>query len=155
METVLSVQFPCLQHPNELHDLLRKSYIRAFNLVHISKVSLTPYSTVLLEKQTGLQLVKKFPACCETRRFNAAFTSARHQTQNPVVNSSERNIRLSVYYQVQCGQFCRRTEVNKQKVGTVVITADIHIGHPRKWGRDSRVGIATRYGLDGPVIESR
>jgi hypothetical protein len=27
--------------------------------------SLTPYSTVLLEKLTGLKLVKKFPALCE------------------------------------------------------------------------------------------
>jgi hypothetical protein len=39
---------------------------------------LTPWSRVLLEKLTGLQLVKKFPAFYGTRRFIIAFTSARH-----------------------------------------------------------------------------
>jgi hypothetical protein len=39
---------------------------------------LTPYSTVLLKKLTGLQLVKKFPAFYGTRRFIAAITGARH-----------------------------------------------------------------------------
>ena len=39
---------------------------------------LTPWSRVLLEKLTGLQLVKKFPAFYGTRRFITAFTSARH-----------------------------------------------------------------------------
>jgi hypothetical protein len=39
---------------------------------------LTPWSTVLLEKLTGLQLVKKFTAFYGTRRFITAFTSARH-----------------------------------------------------------------------------
>jgi hypothetical protein len=39
---------------------------------------LTPWSTVLLEKLTSLQLVKKFPAFYGTRRFITALTSARH-----------------------------------------------------------------------------
>ena len=39
---------------------------------------LTPYSTVLLQKLTGSQLVKKFPAFYGTQRFITAFTSARH-----------------------------------------------------------------------------
>jgi len=39
---------------------------------------LTPRSTVLLEKLTGFQLVKKFPAFHGTRRFITAITSARH-----------------------------------------------------------------------------
>jgi len=39
---------------------------------------LTPWSTVLLEKLTGLQLIKKFPAFYGTRRFITAFTTARH-----------------------------------------------------------------------------
>jgi hypothetical protein len=39
---------------------------------------LTPWSRVPLEKLTGFQLVKKFPAFCGTRRFITAFTSARH-----------------------------------------------------------------------------
>jgi len=36
------------------------------------------WSRVLLEKLTGSQLVKKFPAFYETWRFITAFTSARH-----------------------------------------------------------------------------
>jgi hypothetical protein len=39
---------------------------------------LTPYSRVLLEKLTGLQQVKKFPAFYRTRRFITTVTSARH-----------------------------------------------------------------------------
>jgi len=43
-----------------------------------SKYLLTPWCRVLLEKLTGLQLVKKFPAFHETRRFITALTSLRH-----------------------------------------------------------------------------
>ena len=39
---------------------------------------LTPWCRVLLEKLTGLQLVKKFPAFHGTRRFTTALTSVRH-----------------------------------------------------------------------------
>ena len=39
---------------------------------------LSSRSTVLLEKLTGSQLVKKFPAFYGTRTFITAFTSARH-----------------------------------------------------------------------------
>jgi hypothetical protein len=39
---------------------------------------LTPCSRVLLEKLTGLQLVRKFPAFYGTRRFTTIFKSARH-----------------------------------------------------------------------------
>ena len=39
---------------------------------------LTPWCRVLLEKLTGLQLVKKFPALHGTRRFINALTSVRH-----------------------------------------------------------------------------
>ena len=39
---------------------------------------LTPRCRVLLEKLTGLQLVKKFPAFHGTRRFITALTSIRH-----------------------------------------------------------------------------
>ena len=41
-------------------------------------VWLTPWCRVLLEKLTGLQLVKKFPAFYETRRFITSLTSVRH-----------------------------------------------------------------------------
>ena len=39
---------------------------------------LTPWSRVLLQKLTGLQLVKKFPTVYGTRRFITALTSVRH-----------------------------------------------------------------------------
>jgi len=39
---------------------------------------LTPYSTVLPEKLTGSQLIRKFPAFYGTQRFITAFTNARH-----------------------------------------------------------------------------
>ena len=39
---------------------------------------LTPWCRVLLEKLTGLQLVKKFPEFYGTRRFITALTSVRH-----------------------------------------------------------------------------
>src|SRR5215510_1293529 len=39
---------------------------------------LTPWCKVLLEKLTGLQLVKKFPAFYGTRKFITALTSVRH-----------------------------------------------------------------------------
>ena len=48
---------------------------------------LTPWCRVLLEKLTGLQLVKKFPAFHGTRRFITALTSVRHLSlswENPI-----------------------------------------------------------------------
>jgi len=41
---------------------------------------LTPWCRVLLEKLTGLQVVKKFPAFHGTRRFITALTSFRHMS---------------------------------------------------------------------------
>ena len=41
-------------------------------------IILTPWYRVLLEKLTGLQLVKKFPAFYGTRRFITTLTSVRH-----------------------------------------------------------------------------
>ena len=48
---------------------------------------LTPWCRVLLEKLTGLQLVKKFPAFHGTRRFITALTSLRQPSlswANPI-----------------------------------------------------------------------
>ena len=44
----------------------------------VTSYLITPWCRVLLEKLTGFQLVKKFPAFCGTRRFITALTSARH-----------------------------------------------------------------------------
>jgi hypothetical protein len=47
-------------------------------LLNLLTYLLTPWSRVLLEKLTGSQLVKKFPAFYGTRRLITAFTSAHH-----------------------------------------------------------------------------
>ena len=46
--------------------------------VYLLTYLLTPWSRVLLEKLTGIQLVKKFPAFYGIRRFITAFTSTHH-----------------------------------------------------------------------------
>ena len=53
---------------------------------------LTPWCRVLLEKLTGLQLVKKFPVFHGTRRFITALTSVRHSNNN---NNNNNNNNLS------------------------------------------------------------
>ena len=47
-------------------------------LAYLLTYLLTPWCRVLLEKLTGLQLVKKFPAFYGTRRFITALTSLSH-----------------------------------------------------------------------------
>jgi len=54
------------------------TYLVIYLLTYLLTHSLTPRSRVLLEKLTGLQLVKKFPAFYGTRRYITPFTSARH-----------------------------------------------------------------------------
>ena len=46
--------------------------------IYIHTYLLTPWCRVLLEKLTGLQLVKTFPAFHGTRRFITALRSLRH-----------------------------------------------------------------------------
>ena len=47
-----------------------------YKIIKILTYLLTPYSTVILEKLTGSQLVKKFPTFYGTRRFITTLTSA-------------------------------------------------------------------------------
>jgi len=54
---------------------LSHSYLLTYLLI---TYLLTPWSRVLLEKLTGSQPVKKFPAFYGARRFITAFTSAHH-----------------------------------------------------------------------------
>ena len=49
-------------------------------LTYLLTYLLTPWCRVLLEKLTGLQLVKTFPAFHGTRRFITALTSVRHMS---------------------------------------------------------------------------
>ena len=57
---------------------LRDVTLAADLLIYLLTYLLPVCSTVLLEKLTGFQLVKKFPTFYGTRRFITAVTSARH-----------------------------------------------------------------------------
>ena len=52
--------------------------VPTYLLTYLLSYLLTPWSRVFLEKLTGLQLVKKFPAFYGIRRFITVFTIARH-----------------------------------------------------------------------------
>ena len=72
------------EHNNRCDNSTAKSqapddgYINVRNM--LSTYLLTPWCRVLLEKLTGLQLVKKFPAFHGTPRFITALTSVRHMS---------------------------------------------------------------------------
>jgi len=55
-----------------------RTYLLAFLLIYLLTYLLTPCNRALLEKLTGLQLVKKFPAFYGTRRFITALANVRH-----------------------------------------------------------------------------
>ena len=57
---------------------VRAHATRYFSTISCTYTLITPWSRILLEKLTGIQLVKKFPAFYGTRRFITAFISARH-----------------------------------------------------------------------------
>ena len=54
------------------------TYFLTYLHTYLLNYLLTPRSRVLLEKLTGFQLVKKFPAFYGTRKFITAFTSVGH-----------------------------------------------------------------------------
>jgi hypothetical protein len=71
----------CLNHcytQVTLRDVTSEQVMTLTHITYLLTYLPTPWSRVLLEKQTGLQLVKKFPALYETRRFITALTSAHH-----------------------------------------------------------------------------
>ena len=64
-----SFRLPQYRNRSKINEILQS---------HLPPYLLTPWCRVLLEKLTGLQLVKKFPAFHGTRRFITALTSVRH-----------------------------------------------------------------------------
>ena len=70
---LMKIQFP-LNFDKRNTEICNSSGIYDFNYTYV----LTPWCRVLLEKLTGLHLVKKFPAFHGTRRFITALTSVRH-----------------------------------------------------------------------------
>jgi hypothetical protein len=77
--------------------------VQSLLLTYLLTYLLTPRCTVLLEKLTGLQLVKKFPAFRGTRRFITAHTSVRHLSlscASPIqshIPTSHRSILISTH----------------------------------------------------------
>ena len=62
-----------------IRELRTAKQMKPFSMMcHDNTYLLTPWCSVLLEKLTGLQLVKKFPAFHGTRTFINALTSVRH-----------------------------------------------------------------------------
>jgi len=84
---VVEVEVPTQQRERMVVDPVnqyQKPYLQFYELLMMGVNTrnmyscLTPWCRVLLEKLTGLQLVKKFPAFHGTRRFITALTSVRH-----------------------------------------------------------------------------
>ena len=79
--------FKLLNHLKDIHEIQHEEYFtrKQLNssppdllLTHFLIYLLTPCSRVLLEKLTGSQLAKKFPAFYGNRRLTAALKSTRH-----------------------------------------------------------------------------
>ena len=56
------------------------TYLFTYLITYLFTYLLTPWSRILLEKPTGFQPVKKFPAFYGTRRLFTAVTNARYQS---------------------------------------------------------------------------
>ena len=79
---IISCLYMFRAHVLETFRSMKWTYCKTKNFVHqfgyLLTYLLTPWCTVLREKLTGLQLVKKFPTFHGTRRFITALTSVRH-----------------------------------------------------------------------------
>ena len=71
---IIRIFHDALSPERQIHKI--NIYIDTYLLTYL----LTPWCRVFLEKLTGLQQVKKFPAFHGTRRFITALTSVRHLT---------------------------------------------------------------------------
>jgi hypothetical protein len=97
-----------------LHRYSLESYY--FSVVtYLLTYSLTPHSTVLLEKLTGLQLIKKSPAFCGTRKFISALTSSRKlslsrvssiQSKPPYLTSWKTHLNTVLSFHLSLGLPC-------------------------------------------------
>jgi hypothetical protein len=63
---------------NEVTGEWRKLHNEELNDLYLLNYLLTPLSRILLEKLTGSQLFKKFPAFYGAQKFITAFTRASH-----------------------------------------------------------------------------
>ena len=65
---------------------------------------LTPRSTVLLEKRTRFQLVKKFPAFYGNGRFITAFSSSRHARMREFSAGTSTSLTFSWFFSAPPGE---------------------------------------------------
>jgi hypothetical protein len=149
------------------------------SLIH----SLTPWSRFLLEKLTGLQPVKKFPAFYGTRRFITAFTSARHLSltwASSISVHTPTSHFLKIHFHIILPSTSGSPQwslslrfPHQSPVHASPLPLPSYIPRPSHsspfiklsqnlipnlinlCGPVCSVGIATGYGLDGPGIESR
>ena len=80
-QTLLEQSLSCRLAPAEaplIPAQKKHSYLLTHLITYLLTFLLAPWSTVLLEKLTGFQLVKKFLVFNGTRRFITALTSVRH-----------------------------------------------------------------------------
>jgi hypothetical protein len=81
VDTSLDVSPACQYHSPPTLLLNVPGQIAVFSEIKKKLIYLlTPWSRVLLEKLTGLKLVKKLPAFYATRRFITAFKTARQMS---------------------------------------------------------------------------
>jgi hypothetical protein len=74
----------------------KESLTFRISLLPLHSYLLTLWSRVLLEKLTGLQLVKKFPVFFGTPRFITAFTSSHHVSLSGATTSYFLKIHLNI-----------------------------------------------------------
>jgi len=103
------------------HLIMQLAYIKANEV-------LTPWCRVLLEKLTGLLLVKKFPAFYGTRRFITALTSVRHLSlswarpiQSVYPHPTSRRSILILYEQKYSRYLLRFPSYNLHKFFTITV----------------------------------
>ena len=95
---------------------------------------LTPRNRVLLEKLTSPQLVKKFPAFYETRRFITAFTSALHLFLSSARSSQSCLCHAKGSVQVRGHVKCFLTSCKFQRRGAVSTSPNPQAGRPCLFG---------------------
>ena len=139
-------QFSALSHKR--YDIHRELYPHAATPPDwLLTYLLTPWSRVLLEKLSGLQLVKKFPAFYGARRFITALTSARHlslswasslQSTHPHPTSRRYILMLSSHLYLGLP---RKSAIEDQRT------------HQRVWLRYHIVAFCSMYECTGVLLE--
>ena len=116
-----------------------RTYILTYLLTYLLTSLLTPWCRVLLEKLSGLQLVKKFPTFHRTRRFITALTSVRHLSlswaspiQSIYPHPTVRKVKSKNWTLVPALRLCTGRTAHSGSRGIALLFLD-H-GTRRRWG---------------------